>query len=43
MAPLSAESVKNSGEELPEIARHTSEMERRADDAERELAAVEKK
>ena len=29
--------ARSGGEELPEIARHTSEMERRADDAEREL------
>src|SRR6185369_14564865 len=29
-------------EELPEIARHTSEMERRADDAERELVQWKK-
>src|SRR5665213_28778 len=34
---LSAEEKEEQAEELPEIARHTSEMERRADDAEREL------
>jgi ribonuclease R len=34
---LSAEAREEWSEELPEIARHTSEMERRADDAEREL------
>src|SRR5581483_10406137 len=34
---LSAEAREEWIEELPEIARHTSEMERRADDAEREL------
>jgi ribonuclease R len=34
---LSAETKEEQTEELPEIARHTSEMERRADDAEREL------
>ena len=32
-----AEAREELAEELPEIARHTSEMERRADDAEREL------
>jgi ribonuclease R len=32
-----AEAVDDRADELPEIARHTSEMERRADDAEREL------
>src|SRR5215467_9142873 len=34
---LTAEEREEWIEELPEIARHTSEMERRADDAEREL------
>ena len=34
---LSAEAREEWTEELPETARHTSEMERRADDAEREL------
>jgi ribonuclease R len=34
---LSAEAREEWSEELPETARHTSEMERRADDAEREL------
>jgi len=34
---LSLEEREEWTEELPEIARHTSEMERRADDAEREL------
>src|SRR5215467_9973823 len=34
---LSAEARDEQVEELPEIARHTSDMERRADDAEREL------
>jgi len=34
---LSAEEREEWSEELPEVARHTSEMERRADDAEREL------
>src|SRR4249920_847548 len=36
-ATLSADEREELVEELPEIARHTSEMERRADDAEREL------
>src|SRR5207248_8822031 len=36
-ATLSAEEREEQNEELPEIARHCSEMERRADDAEREL------
>ena len=36
-ATLSAEDREEQGEELPEVARHCSEMERRADDAEREL------
>jgi ribonuclease R len=34
---MTAERREELDEELPEIARHTSEMERRADDAEREL------
>jgi ribonuclease R len=34
---LSQEARDEWAEELPEVARHTSEMERRADDAEREL------
>jgi ribonuclease R len=34
---LTAEEREEWSEELPEVARHTSEMERRADDAEREL------
>src|SRR6266850_4885961 len=34
---LTAETREEQTEELPEVARHTSEMERRADDAEREL------
>jgi len=36
-AALSAEEREARVEDLPEIARHTSEMERRADEAEREL------
>jgi ribonuclease R len=36
-ATLTAEEREEWTEELPEVARHTSEMERRADDAEREL------
>jgi ribonuclease R len=36
-ATLSADEREELAEDLPEIARHTSEMERRADDAEREL------
>jgi ribonuclease R len=36
-ALLNDEQREEANEELPEIARHTSEMERRADDAEREL------
>ncbi len=36
-AALSAEEREELIDELPEVARHTSEMERRADDAEREL------
>ena len=34
---LSEEQMEAAREDLPEVARHTSEMERRADDAEREL------
>jgi len=34
---LTQETREEQTEELPEVARHTSEMERRADDAEREL------
>ncbi|MBI4486529.1 MAG: ribonuclease R [Acidobacteria bacterium] len=36
-AALTEEAREEWTEELPEVARHTSEMERRADDAEREL------
>src|SRR5207237_2968059 len=36
-ASLDEEAREEWNEELPEVARHTSEMERRADDAEREL------
>jgi ribonuclease R len=36
-ATLSADEREELVEELPEVARHTSDMERRADDAEREL------
>ncbi|HEV3140371.1 MAG TPA: ribonuclease R, partial [Vicinamibacterales bacterium] len=36
-ASLNDEAREEMTEELPEVARHTSEMERRADDAEREL------
>jgi ribonuclease R len=36
-APLTQARAEELIEELPEVARHTSEMERRADDAEREL------
>ncbi len=36
-AALSAEEREDQVEDLPEVARHTSEMERRADEAEREL------
>jgi len=36
-ATLSAEDREEQSEALPEVARHCSEMERRADDAEREL------
>ena len=36
-ATLSAEERDEQREDLPEVARHSSEMERRADDAEREL------
>ena len=35
--PLTEEAREELAEDLPETARHTSEMERRADDAEREL------
>ena len=38
---LTEEAREDQTEELPEVARHTSEMERRADDAERELRAME--
>lgn len=34
---LSVEQIEAAREDLPDVARHTSEMERRADDAEREL------
>jgi ribonuclease R len=37
LGQLNEESRDDWAEELPEMARHTSEMERRADDAEREL------
>jgi ribonuclease R len=40
--PLSDEVREDMSEELPEVARHTSEMERRADDAERELVQWKK-
>jgi ribonuclease R len=36
-ALLTDEAREEAAEDLPEVARHTSEMERRADDAEREL------
>jgi ribonuclease R len=36
-ALLSDEQIEAANEDLPDVARHTSEMERRADDAEREL------
>jgi ribonuclease R len=39
---LNAEAREEWSEELPEVARHTSEMERRADDAERELVQWKK-
>jgi ribonuclease R len=39
---LTEESREEMNEEMPEIARHTSEMERRADDAERELVQWKK-
>jgi ribonuclease R len=39
---LTDESREEMAEELPEAARHTSEMERRADDAERELVQWKK-
>jgi len=39
---LTEETREDQIEELPEVARHTSEMERRADDAERELVQWKK-
>jgi ribonuclease R len=39
---LSPSRVDDLGEDLPEVARHTSEMERRADEAERELVQWKK-
>ncbi len=39
---LTAETREDSAEDLPEIARYTSEMERRADEAERELVQWKK-
>ena len=39
---LTEETRQERAEELPEVARHTSEMERRADDAERELVQWKK-
>src|SRR5262249_55921221 len=39
---LSEEAREEWSEELPDVARHTSEMERRADDAERELVQWKK-
>ena len=39
---MSAERVEQLEEDMPEIARHTSERERRADDAERELVQWKK-
>jgi len=39
---LTEETREERAEELPEVARHTSEMERRADDAERELVQWKK-
>ena len=39
---MSAERIEELGEDLPEIARHTSERERRANDAERELVQWKK-
>ena len=39
---LTEETRQEWAEELPEVARHTSEMERRADDAERELVQWKK-
>jgi ribonuclease R len=39
---LSEEAKEEWNDELPEVARHTSEMERRADDAERELVQWKK-
>jgi len=41
-ASLTEEAREEWNDELPEIARHTSEMERRADDAERELVQWKK-
>src|SRR5438309_2303350 len=41
-ASLSDETREDWAEELPDVARHTSEMERRADDAERELVQWKK-
>jgi ribonuclease R len=41
-ATLTEEVREEWTEELPEVARHTSEMERRADDAERELVQWKK-
>jgi ribonuclease R len=41
-AALSDEVKEEMAEEMPEVARHTSEMERRADDAERELVQWKK-
>jgi len=40
--PALVEEREDWAEELPEVARHTSEMERRADDAERELVQWKK-
>lgn len=39
---LSADAREAAAEDMPEVARHTSEMERRADDAERELVQWKK-
>ena len=41
-ASLTEEAREEWNDELPEVARHTSEMERRADDAERELVQWKK-
>jgi len=41
-AAITAERREDLEEEMPEIARHTSDMERRADDAERELVQWKK-